>query len=1118
MSAAAGTGPLGDEIRVVVLATIALNLALGPVTFKIALSRVGETLRARQRAEAAGAVTAERAGEDAGLEPDSAAESGLPAPEFRSGELNAALGRLRDDLLVLIKDFQESFLDARTAELRGLLGRIKDQYRSSIEQFEQETGRTEQQGSDELVRRLRQKRTFFSRWLLGEITAMVSSHHRSDAGKQAFAGLYRILDGVGDRAKVFVEVEQEPHCFDPCPGDALLVRSVKGLKRAWNRLRLLTSGSTMRRVVPVRKLAKYHLSGGAPVRLLRVGNLAAAQPFFLLRMLQNVYLQIDHDYDAVIARLEQSAQAPAAVTSVRAALSVMLREIEEDLAEAERDLERYAADMRKRLIQAFGQACGELLEGSRIAGTFELPERRYRFSRIYKESEQARSRTARAFDIWQKYETGLAGAQAKHIEVVLLVDQVSQIVDESVARVLSRLDQALVAGVRAARDQCQESLEALRDCLCGECSPQDQCEEITRQQEKVVSLILDKTLVEINRLRESRELNAQIDVMLQRFAGLADGVPREYLVLDQKDLTDVVGEDTTPAEAKLVAAPFREATRSFLETEIARNLADANRIMFRQIDEAAGSMSEVQRFVTFNLRTAVEQLQAARGVDSVSEGDSHAHELVLGTLERAVKRLSETLEKIRELETLVHDQIIAHVDDRMRDLEALILQKSALDLRIHLAQKEAVQRGFEVFHQARRQITTRFRILLRRYRPWGREVVDDLKTALGLSYYTRSEILSFYDEAKLDGGAFSKLPYIYQKLFDIAPLENAEFLVAREDELRAVENAKSRWNQGLTCAVAVVGELGSGKTSFINGALSSVFAGLPAYRHMNARHAITEEWLARQLAGTLGMTHAESFADIEAQLRATPEKLVVVLEDVHHLFLRTLGGFDALKRMLLLIANTSRHVLWILSVRESSWSYMDRVLGISDYFAFVINMELIAREEVEKVILSRHRVSGFKLHFLPDAAMRERKKYRRAPDDEARQEILRKEFFDQLNRVSEGNILAAIFYWLRSLGQVQGNELTVKPLRPLDFGFLRDVQIDKLLALGMTSQHGSLSAREHSIIFGCEHRTSLATLTYLANVNLMDREVAEDGEARFSINRLVYREISKELRSRNILH
>ncbi|MFH1573178.1 MAG: cation:proton antiporter, partial [Acidobacteriota bacterium] len=150
LSAAAGTGPLGDEIRVVVLATIALNLALGPVTFKIALSRVGETLRARQRAEAAGAVTAERAGEDAGLEPDSAAESGLPAPEFRSGELNAALGRLRDDLLVLIKDFQESFLDARTAELRGLLGRIKDQYRSSIEQFEQETGRTGQQGSDEL--------------------------------------------------------------------------------------------------------------------------------------------------------------------------------------------------------------------------------------------------------------------------------------------------------------------------------------------------------------------------------------------------------------------------------------------------------------------------------------------------------------------------------------------------------------------------------------------------------------------------------------------------------------------------------------------------------------------------------------------------------------------------------------------------------------------------------------------------------------------------------------------------------------------------------------------------------------------------------------------------------
>jgi hypothetical protein len=395
-------------------------------------------------------------------------------------------------------------------------------------------------------------------------------------------------------------------------------------------------------------------------------------------------------------------------------------------------------------------------------------------------------------------------------------------------------------------------------------------------------------------------------------------------------------------------------------------------------------------------------------------------------------------------------------------------------------------------------------------------VVKDLKASLGLQQYTAAEILAAYDQAKLDQPALERLPFIYRRLFDIRPLESADLLVARDEEMRLIETARERWRQGMPCAVAVIGELGSGKTSFINAAIEKALGGFPVYKRQFINVVESERLLAEALASLLRLPHAGTFDELQRQINEMAGQSVIVIEDAHQLYHRAIGGFETLKKLLLLVARTSHQILWIVSMRKYAWRYLNSALRIADGFTFVVNTENLSGPNLERVILARHQVSGFDLRFLPDEVITRRRHYRQASELE-RQEMMRRSYFESLSKASEGNILAAIFYWLKSLVEARSDELVVSPLAELRLDFLQDAPVEKLLTLSMLIQHGNLTAAEHARIFGSATEESLAMLTHLANVNLLTRDVSEDGIERFAVNRVIYIPLTRELRARNIL-
>ncbi len=1109
---------LGTEIKTVVLGTIALNLIIGPITFKIALANVGET---KEKREAAVMPAAEAPAVVAGKTAPAVQlpiEVRYPVPDFLSPQLNEAASRLREQLIKLQNEFGDTFIKPQTGELLRFVAGMQEQYGHTVERLAADVARDFDATPQPLIHLVRESRIAFSRRLMGEITSFASNDERAAAAQTAFKELFAAVSGICEQSEAGIEVAQEPERFQSLPGDSLFVKARKMLKRWREKIgSIFGSGVEMTRFVSFRRLAKYHFAGGLPMPMLKAANWVGAQPLFALKKCAILYRLIDEGYETLITFLEKNSENLLEKSECLAALNRMRAALDEEFKQALADIEQYGDDCQKRLGLIWAQTYEAFLRDLRLAGTFELPRRRFRYSRIYEQSEKAKNNIAAALTVWSKYNKGFVGNHAKQAEIVILEDNVSRIVDATIFQTAGSLFEKLRAGVLAAKEKCEVGWHSLERVFDAGAPASRLCEAIMAQQEEIVIFIQNDSLKKLNDLRASRELNALMDVMLRKFSELADEMPREYFIVDENDVPTREDEGMTPPDFKLEMVPIQEIARSYLESDIARDLGDVNRSMLEEVDETIQMTTDVYKIIKYNLTAATEALQSSEPLHEMAR----PKELALGSLQRALARLDAAVEKIELLEQNVNARISTQVDENLKRIDEVILRQSTLMARARLRQKEAAALGSWYLEQAWKWLHANYKIIVRRlehrYRPFAEVAIKDIRTTLGLQQLTPAEILAIHDQAKLDQSVIAQLPFIYQKLFDITPLQTGDFLIARGEEIELVKTAKQRWQQGMHCAIAVVGELGSGKTSFINVCVKEILQDCRVYNKTFAHVIAGEEELAQELATLLGIPQAEHWDDLETVLAKTPERITIILEDAHKLFLRTLGGFQALRRLLLLVANTSDRVLWIFSMRAFAWRYLDKVLNLADCFTFVINMENVSRDEMERVILSRHKVSGFDLRFLPDEVMKHRRKYRNASEEE-KQQILNKYYFDQLSKATEGNILAAMFYWLKSLGEVRDGELTVKPLQRLTFDFLHDMQVDKLLTLAMVIQHGSLAVGEHARIFGQDLHASQATLTYLANINLLVKEIDDSDEDRFAVSRIIYKPLANELRDLNILH
>lgn len=339
-----------------------------------------------------------------------------------------------------------------------------------------------------------------------------------------------------------------------------------------------------------------------------------------------------------------------------------------------------------------------------------------------------------------------------------------------------------------------------------------------------------------------------------------------------------------------------------------------------------------------------------------------------------------------------------------------------------------------------------------------------------------------FREALRLASAPQQLPALYRRLFRLAPVEDPRFLIGREEELDGFRQALNAWRVGRPSACLLVGARGSGKTSLLNCAVPSVFAGETVLRGQFSERVLTPASLEECLAGLLQVPAGTSLLDFLAGARR-----VVVLEEVERCFLKAIGGFDAVRRLMEIVDLTGSTTLWILVLNMRSAELLKAALNVDRQFSHVVNSMSVWREDLVRAILQRHNLSGMKLVFAPpdESGFRARLGLHTDPQ---------KAFFDSLYAESGGNFRSAFQLWQASVERVEGGTIYMRqPLSPNLDALRKQLNQPDHFTLLSVLQHGSITPAELARILAEPEAVSRLRIQRLSAMGLLEPDPEHPG-------------------------
>jgi hypothetical protein len=305
-------------------------------------------------------------------------------------------------------------------------------------------------------------------------------------------------------------------------------------------------------------------------------------------------------------------------------------------------------------------------------------------------------------------------------------------------------------------------------------------------------------------------------------------------------------------------------------------------------------------------------------------------------------------------------------------------------------------------------------------------------------------------------------PAEYLALFDYYKAPSEEVYVTPQASV-ADETIKiiSSWHSGSSSndLIIIVGNRGLGKSSAIakiaQGADSfskSVLSRVPA-RTLNNYDLFA--WISN-LVGT----EISSVADFEKFDQGLQEKFVFCIDDIQNLFLSTIGGLAAYRTFLEIISLRTKNVFWSLTINSRSWTLLKGVFGEEHFYGKVLKIGHWRDYEIKELILSRHRLSKFELHFdVSDKAYGAVGSLGDAAEAQ---------FFRLLWGQSRGNPRSALMYWISALSCTENNRITVGIPSFVSSNMVATMSDDALFLLAAITKHESLTQNELRLITNVE--------------------------------------------------
>jgi len=360
--------------------------------------------------------------------------------------------------------------------------------------------------------------------------------------------------------------------------------------------------------------------------------------------------------------------------------------------------------------------------------------------------------------------------------------------------------------------------------------------------------------------------------------------------------------------------------------------------------------------------------------------------------------------------------------------------------------------------------------------------------------------------------ALKKLPFVYQRLYQLTPTDEDRFFVSRQAELESLEKAFSDWNKGRFVTTALISEKGNGTTSLLKIFLKKIETELPIIHLSADRKIYNQEAYLAFFAEILQEDKFESNEEIIDFLNNRTDHLILILESLHHFFIKKVNGFECQKMLFELMSRTSKKVFWIGTYTIHSWEYLKKTVDVSEQFTREVHLQKFDGETLDEVIFKRNNLSGYKIIFEPSRDSKNSKSFQKMNEDE-KQVFLRKQFFIELNQMSNGNVSLAQLYWLRSTCSVSDDTINIGSLREIDVSFVKDLPGEHLFAMHSILIHDGLKLEDYARALNIPESMCRNTLIPMLEKGLLIRP-----KEKFNINPIIFRQVVSLLKSHNFIN
>jgi len=511
----------------------------------------------------------------------------------------------------------------------------------------------------------------------------------------------------------------------------------------------------------------------------------------------------------------------------------------------------------------------------------------------------------------------------------------------------------------------------------------------------------------------------------------------------------------------------------------------------------------------FNLETALMKLEQK---DTPAEDSMH---IALEGFERALAQLDSAFGEFKAASDKVVTNLLLAVKQYNVDIEKLKNTENIFNLNLKIARIRTLEHSRKVRRKLLENIRHFIPLFIRQLKDLFAGLNENYRRfRLRLGFEVEKKQLSFeLSEFILESQrALQKLPFVYQRLYKLQPTDEERFFVNREAELSLLQQSYANWMKDRFITTAVIAEKGSGTTSLINIFLKSIADETQVFRHTLNEKVYTTEHYMQLMRHITGIDEACSQDELIGKLNNLKANRIVVLENLQHMFLKMVGGFDCLKLFFELISHTSKKVMWVCAFTPNSWKYLEKTISVSNYFIDEIFLEKFSDVALREIIYKRNKLSGYRLEFIADDETISNKSYQKL-NEEQKLQFAEKRYFANLSRIANGNVSLAQLFWLRSTAKVDEQCIYIGNPGALDFSFVKNLDGNSLFALQALIIHDGLKLEDFARVMNQPLSVSRNLL-----IPMLEKGLLIKPGQKFNINPIIYRHVSAFLASRNFIH